>query len=199
MNVRFYKTVVAVLRPVYAIVHPAKVTGLENIPEEGGCIVCANHMHWRDPVILAAKLHKRRYTFLGKAEVFKNPLFNLVLGEKGIGGIPIRRGESDLNAIRLSLKAVADGEALAIFPQGTRSRDNTPTPMLGGVSMIALRAKAPVIPVYIDGPYRLFRRTDVRVGPPIDLSSFGRRADAETIAAATKRIEEAVWGLREKA
>ena len=197
MNVRFYRAVVAVLRPVYAVIHPSKVTGLENIPEEGGCVVCANHLHWRDPVILAVKLHKRRYTFLGKAEAFKNPLVNLILGEKGIGGIPIRRGESDLNAIRLALKAIADGEALAIFPQGTRSRDNTPTPMLTGTSMIALRAKVPVIPVYIDGPYRFFRRTDVRVGKPIDLTTFGRKVDAETLAAATAKIEEAVWGLRE--
>lgn len=61
--------------------------------------------------------------------------------------------------------------------------------------MIAIRAQKPVIPVYIGGPYRLFRRTPVRFGKPVDLSDLGRRMDGETLAAATKRIEDAVWGL----
>ena len=194
MNTKFYDLLGVVLRPAYKLLFPgSKVTGEENIPAEGGFIICANHIHWNDCLYLAAKIRPRRITYIAKAEVFANKLFSLVLGEKGLGAIPIHRGEADLTAMRAALKVVADGEALAIFPQGTRSRDNTPTPMLIGVSMIALRAKAPIIPVYIDGPYRLFKRIDVRIGAPVDISDLGRRPDAATMNAITDRIATAIW------
>ena len=197
MNVRFYKTIVATVGPLYRLAFPSRIYGAENIPAEGGVVICANHQHFLDCVCLAAQLRKRRLTFLAKAEALKNPLFNRILGDKGMGAIPIKRGEADLTAMRAALKAVADGEALAIFPQGTRSRDNSPTPMLNGVSMIAVRAGAPIVPIFIEGPYRFFRRFDVRVGKPVDISDLGRRCDAATLEEVTRRIENAVWSMRE--
>lgn len=197
MNTKFYDFLKVVLPPIYNVILPSKVTGLENVPTEGGMIMCANHIHWNDCLFLAARIPVRRFIYLAKAEVFSNKLFKLVLGEKGLGAIPINRGQADLAAIRAALKVVADGDALGIFPQGTRSRDNTPTPMLNGVSMIAMRANVPIIPVYIDGPYRLFRRADVRIGKPIDISDLGRKFDAETLSEVTRRIETAIWGMRD--
>lgn len=196
MNLRFYDTLRVILRPVYGLLWPSRVTGLENIPREGGFIMCANHVHWRDPLYLAVRMPVRRYTYLAKAELYQNPVARLILGKKGLGGIPINRGHSDLNAVRQALKVVADGHGLGIFPQGTRSRDNTPTPMLNGTSMIAVRAGVPVIPVYLDGPYRLFHHVDVTVGKPIDISDLGRKYDAETLSEVTRRIESAIWGLK---
>lgn len=193
MNRKFYAALRCVLRPVYGVLWPSRIVGAENIPSEGGFILCANHMHARDPLFLAAKLPGRMYTFLGKAELFKNPLLRLILGDKGLGGIPISRGHSDLGAIRAALKVTAEGHALGIFPQGTRSRDNSPTPMLNGVSMIAVRANVPIIPVYIDGPYRLFRHADIRVGAPVDVSDLGRRYDSETLSEVTRRIHAAIF------
>ena len=197
MNIKFYDNLSKVLHVYYNLLWPSRVTGMENIPAEGGFIMCANHVHWRDCLFLAVRLPKRRYTYLAKAELYKNPVARLILGEKGLGGIPINRGESDLGAIRKSLKTIADGHGLGIFPQGTRSRDNTPTPMLNGASMIALRGGVPVIPAYIDGPYRLFHHVDIRFGAPLDLSDFGRRCDSATLSEATARIEKAIWALRD--
>lgn len=197
MNVKFYDKGVKVLRRYYNLFWPSKVTGLENIPDEGGFIMCANHVHWRDPLFLAVRMSKRHYTYLAKAELFKSRIATLVLGDRGLGAIPINRGQSDLNAVRTALKTIADGHGLGIFPQGTRSRDNTPTPMLSGVAMIAVRAGAPIIPVYLDGPYRLFHHVDVRVGQPIDISDFGRRCDKATLEAVTQRIADAIWSMRD--
>ena len=95
--------------------------------------------------------------------------------------------------MRKALKVIADGHGLGIFPQGTRSRDNTPTPMLNGVSMIAVRAKVPIMPVYIDGPYRLFHHVDVTVGAPVDISDLGNRYDSATLTEVTSRISSAIW------
>ncbi len=198
MNTRFYDALGVVLRPAYKLLWPgSKVTGLENIPAEGGFVLCANHIHWNDCLYLSAKIRSRRITYLAKAELFGKKLFNLILGEKGLGAIPIHRGEADLAAIRASMATVKAGDALGIFPQGTRSKDNTPTPMLNGVSMIAIRAAAPIIPVYIDGPYKLFHKIDVRIGQPIDISDLGRKFDSATLTEVTHRIESAIWGMRD--
>ena len=123
MNIRFYNFGRIVLRPYYNLFWPSRVKGMENIPAEGGFILCSNHVHWRDPLFLAVRLKKRRYTFLAKAELYRTAIGRLILGERGLGGIPINRGHSDLNAVRKALKVIADGHGLGIFPQGTRSRD----------------------------------------------------------------------------
>ncbi len=195
MGERFYKNACALMRPVYGLLFPTEFEGLENIPDEGGCLICANHLHARDPFILAVRVRNRCLHFMAKAELFKFKPLGAFL--RALLAFPVDRGHSDLNAIRTSLKLLADGHVLGVFPQGTRSRDNSRTPMLNGVSMIALRARKPVIPVYIGGPYRLFRPTRVRIGKPVDLSDFDRRMDGETLTAATHRIEDAVWGMAE--
>ena len=197
MNTRFYNLGRHFLRPFYNLFWPSKVTGEENIPDEGGFILCSNHVHMRDPLFLAVRLPKRHFTFLAKAELFKNPILGFLIGDKGLGAIPINRGHSDLSAIREALKTIANGHGLGIFPQGTRSRDNQhTTPMLTGTALIAIRANVPVLPVYIDAPYRRFHHVDIRVGKPIDLSDLGRRCDSATMEEVTHRIEKAVWELK---
>ena len=115
-----------------------------------------------------------------------------------LSSIAVLLGVVTVVTVLPSMLLLADGHILGVFPQGTRSKDNSPTPMLNGVSMIALRAGKPVIPVYIGGPYRLFRRTPLRIGKPVDLSDFGRRMDGETLNAATRRIEQAVWAMKDE-
>lgn len=194
MNKPLYKFLRVVFTAIYALIYPQKVDGLENIPDEGGFILCCNHCSNRDPFYLAVPVKKRCLRFMAKAELFRiRPVGWFV---RTVGGFSVDRGHNDLTAIRTALKLVADGHGLTIFPQGTRVKDNTRTPMLDGVSMIALRAGAPVIPAYIGGPYRLFRRTQVSYGRPVDLSDFGRRVDSATLSAATRRIEDAVWALK---
>lgn len=193
MNRRFYSIATAVVKPIFMLMWPgSKVTGKENVPAEGGFIICANHCHWIDAVYLASMVRKRRITYIAKAETMKNPIAKWFVGDL-LGAIPIRRGEADLSAIRTSLKVIADGECLGIFPQGHRSRDNSPTPMMNGVAMIAMRANAPIIPVYIAGPYRLFRKVDIRIGAPIDISDLGRRVDKATMDEVTARISSAIF------
>ena len=195
MGSRFYNLSWSVLRPVYDIIFPRRVTGLENIPAEGGFILCLNHISARDPLFVSTRIaRKRRMFFLAKKELFNNKILKWVMDH--LGGIPIDRGNADLSAIRKSMQVLKEGYGLGIFPQGTRSRDNTPTPMLNGAAMIALRGGVPVIPAYIDGPYHLFHRVDIRFGTPIDFSDFARRLDSNTLNEATKRIENAIWGLR---
>ena len=196
MGRKFYRLVHAVFKPVFGAAYLKKATGLENLPQEGGFVLCANHLSALDPICIASRLPRSMdIAFLAKKELFKNTALKKLI--VALGAIPIDRGSADIGAIRASMQALKDGKCLMVFPQGTRSKDNTPTPMLSGASMIALRGGVPVIPCYIDGPYRLFRHIDIRFGKPIDFSDFGRKCDAATLEEATRRIEAAVWGLRD--
>lgn len=195
MGKKFYNFGWTLLRPVYDVLYPRKVTGLENIPAEGGFILCINHISNRDPLFISTRIpRKRRMYFLAKKELFDNKFLKPFVA--GLGGIPVDRGHADISAVRNALRVLKEGYGLGIFPQGTRSKDNSPTPMLSGASMIALRGGVPVIPAYIDGPYRLFHHVDIRFGAPLDLSEFGRRCDAAILSEVTHRIERAVWGLK---
>ena len=197
MGKKFYNFCRAVARPIYRFIFPAQLEGLENIPAEGGCLLCANHVSNRDPLYLAFHVQHRYLHFMAKIELFRFKPLGMLL--RALMAFPVDRGHSDLGAVRTALKLLSEDHILGVFPQGTRSKDNSHTPMLNGVSMIALRAQKPVIPVYIGGPYRLFRPTPVRIGKSVDLSDFGRRMDAETLTAATKRIESAVWSMENNA
>ena len=196
MKTWFYDLLKPIVRAYYFLVWGIRATGAENVAAPGGYILCANHVNARDPFVLATCV-RRRLRFMAKAELFQNRVVGGFIS--AIGAFPIRRGESDLGAVRESLKILKEGHVLGIFPQGTRSRDNRHTHMEPGVAMIALRAGAKVVPAYIDGPYRLFRRTRVFFGAPVSLDDLGRRFDRPTIDAATARIEEAIWALQPRA
>ncbi len=194
MGKHFYNLVWTLTRPLYDVIYPRRVTGLEYLPAEGGFILCLNHISARDPLFVSSRIpRRRRIFFLAKKELFKNPLSRWAVSH--LGGIPVDRGHADLSAIRRAMQVLREGFGLGIFPQGTRSRDNSRTPMLNGAAMIALRGGVPVIPAYIDGPYRCFRHVDIHFGMPIDLSDLARRLDSEALSTATQRISDAIWGL----
>ena len=194
MNKKFYRFMCALLRPFYALFFPARVDGTENIPREGAFILCCNHCSNHDPFYLAVCEPERYFHFMAKSNLFKwKPVRAFVTA---LGAFSVERGHSDLAAVRTALQLLKEGHGLGIFPQGTRIKDNHPAPMLEGVSMIALRSGAPVIPAYIGGPYRLFRKTQVSFGKPVSFKDLPRSMNNSTLDAATRRIEAAVWGLK---
>jgi len=177
------------------VFHPVKVIGKEYVPAEGKVIICANHQSLQDPLLLATYL-KRRLHFMAQKELFKNKLFGKFLG--ALGAFPVARGENDLSAIRTSFKLLAEDKALGIFPEGTRFHDGEMHALQNGVAMLALRGKSPVVPAYIEGDYRLFRKMKLIVGEPVDLSDLGGKCDQETIAVVSARIREKMISLSGK-
>jgi len=194
MNLKQYGAVRIFLRGAFGIFYPVKAEGAENIPEEGAFMLCGNHLSFKDSLLMVALIRKRRVRFMAKAELFKNFIVRKFL--LGMGAFPIQRGKSDLAAVREALGILKEGGALGVYPQGTRSTMDDPIPMETGAALLALRASVPVVPVLIDGPYRLFRRTRVCFGKPVELADLGRKCDADTLRTATDRIENAVWGMR---
>lgn len=190
-----YRKVLVLAKGVAHAFYPPKVEGIENLPAEGACIICPNHISLRDPILIAA-IAGRHLRFMGKSELFETKFKWFTKFLYGLGAFPVARGDADLSAIRHSLNILKEGHCLLIFGQGTRRRkeDTEEPPMNTGVALLALRSKTPVIPVYIKPPYRIFRRTHIYIGKPLDFSEI-RRADKQTLCDVTDRIAGAIFSM----
>ncbi|MBQ3078796.1 MAG: 1-acyl-sn-glycerol-3-phosphate acyltransferase [Clostridia bacterium] len=177
------------------VCHPIRVKGIENIPAEGPVIICANHQSAQDPFVLASYT-KRGIRFMAKKELFRIFLVKSVC--RKVGAFPVARGENDISAVRTSLQLLKNGEILGIFPEGHRYHDGEMHEAFNGVSLIALRSKAAVVPVYIGGNYALFRAMSLTIGKKVDLSEFGGKMDADTLEKTTEKIRGAIRRLADE-
>jgi 1-acyl-sn-glycerol-3-phosphate acyltransferase len=125
---------------------------LERVPREGGVLVVANHIHNADPILLNAA-YPRPIHFMAKKEVFDVPILPWLL--RWVGAFPVDRGRSDRAAIKRALAALNHGIAVAMFPEGTRSRVFALQKAHPGAGLLALTADVPVQPVAITGTERL--------------------------------------------
>jgi 1-acyl-sn-glycerol-3-phosphate acyltransferase len=127
---------------------PLQLFGLDNMPSEGPLLVVSNHVSNADPIILEL-VSPRPLFFMGKKELFRNPFFRWVLHR--FGGFPVDRGTPDRAALRHAQAILGNGLALGMFPEGARSRSASLVAGHAGVGLLALLAKAPVLPVAIYG------------------------------------------------
>lgn len=127
-----------------------KIEGSENIPSTGPVIFVSNHMSNLDPAIVAS-ITGRNPGFLAKKELFAFPLFSFLL--KRYGAHPLNRGAVDLRALRWATKRLSKSDgALILFPEGTRNKEATGLQKgLSGVTHIALKTGAPIVPVGLTG------------------------------------------------
>ena len=124
------------------------VVGIDCIPSQGPAIIAANHVSYLDPPLLGA-VTPRPIRFVAKRELFALPLLGRFL--RSIGTFPVERSRPDLRAVRHSLRVLERGELLGIFPEGTRNKRGGLKPFLEGVGWLAIKSRAPVIPVVIHG------------------------------------------------
>lgn len=172
---KFYRVIYTLfVWPVRAI-FPVKVVNPENIPADGGCLVCANHTSMLDVLILSAGL-KRQIRYMAKKEAMTVPVIGKFLS--ALGAYAVDRGGADVGAIKQTIAFLESGEMVGIFPQGTRHPGVNPatTPIKGGVGMITWHTKATVLPVCIATKHnrvRPFSPTKLIIGKPIPFEEFG--------------------------
>ncbi|MDT3426837.1 1-acyl-sn-glycerol-3-phosphate acyltransferase [Paenibacillus forsythiae] len=155
------------LRLIYSVLFPLKTVGIENIPNEGGVLLCGNHTSNLDPFTMGIKL-ERKVNYMAKAELFKVPVLGPLI--KRVGAFPVKRGGVSKESIKTALHLLRSGQVMGIFPEGTRNSDVGIAKK--GAATFALRSGAAVVPAAIIGPYKPFRRMVVVYGAPIDLSEY---------------------------
>ena len=208
-----YRVLASVLRPLFVVVTRPVWSGEENLPAEGGYIVAANHMSNVDPVTTAQFLYVRGRApkIMAKHSLWKVPVLGWFLRRTGM--IPVERGSAGAaGSLVAAREALAAGECVLIFPEGTLTRDPELWPMAAksGVARLALASHAPVVPVAHWGEQhvlpqhgwprmRLRQPVQVRAGTPVDLSDLrDRPLDAAALATATRRIMDAVTAVLEE-
>ena len=125
-----------------------EVIGAENVPKDGPVLMVSNHVSYLDPCMIG-DASPRRVVFMGKAELFKNPILNWLL--RGVYGIPVKRGEPDTAAFRAVLARLKEGRLVCIFPEGTRSPNGELQEAEAGAGVFATRTGCPVVPVFVRG------------------------------------------------
>ena len=168
-----------VLRGVFRTVCRIHRDDLDKVPMTGPLILVGNHVNFLETPVMIPHMGARPVTGIGKRESWKNPLFNFLFNVWEI--IPIDRGTVDQEAFRLSYEALAAGKILVILPEGTRSYDGCLQQGKPGVVALAVRSKAPLLPIVVYGHenfwhnFKRLRRTDfyIRVGKPFRLNTGG--------------------------
>lgn len=197
-SMRFYDGVLRCLRPLYRLFFRLETRGEENLPENDGFYLVANHISNHDPLFVSLAL-RRRVRYMAKKELFTTPVVCRLV--KALGAFPIDRGNIDLNAVRTAIDCVKHGETVGVFPQGHRciGKPATSMPPKNGLGMLVGRTRSTVVPVAVvtkGNRARIFRRVTVIVGKPIPFDSFGVEGrSGEDYAAITDKAFGAVTAL----
>ncbi len=177
-----------------------QVKGKENIPSQGPLLVVANHLNLADPPLVSVSLN-RKAMFMAKEELFRSRFTNYFIG--GFGAFPVHRGRLDRKALRQAEKFLAEGWALVMFPEATRSKNAQLQPAFPGSALIALRSGAPILPLAITGTEKIKGATwmlrrprlTVNIGYPFHLPSVNSKVSKAELAELTNNIMEHIAEL----
>ena len=195
---KLYSILKPIVAPIYNFFMRVKPIGLENVPLDGGLVLCANHISAIDVISIGA-VCPRQLTFVAKKELFLVPVLGSLV--KGLGAIKVDRGAGDVGAIKASVAAAESGKVLSIFPQGHRypGVDPAKTPIHHGAGLIAYHSGCDVLPVCIKvrgGRYGFLKKTEIIFGKLIKNSELGfTEGGTKEYKAATEKIFAAVTEL----
>ena len=163
----FGRTVVWI---VFHIIYRIRFEGRENIPK-GAVIYASNHRTNADPPLVSIG-SKGMLTFMAKEELFKNKFFGALI--RSLGAFPVSRGSGDMEVIDTAVENLKNGKSLAIFPEGTRSKDGKVGKGHSGAAVIAARTGCPVVPVGIcfGEELKFGTKITVKYGKPIDPAEY---------------------------
>lgn len=187
---RFYGFIRGLFYLPFKILYPTKVLNAQNMPRDERLISVTNHYSWKDIPVLAINVAGYR-RFIAKKEIGKNKLVHKLADMLGV--IFIDRGKADMRAIRESIQALKAGDGIAIFPEGTRHKTGAEAlqEVKGGVTLLAVKGNAPIVPMMIWKKERLFRKNYIYIGEPFDLFEFsGKPLDGDAIAAASEKVAD---------
>ena len=137
-----------IIRPWYRV----KVEGVDNIPHNKPFLIVSNHECYLDPFLFAIFV-PYEIKFVTTADIFTTHLMRFLL--KGTGSFPMRRHKQDLKSIRTMIRMIKKGQVVCIFPEGGRSTDGSPLPILKETLKLIQHCKVPILPVHLDGAYEI--------------------------------------------
>ena len=164
----FYSFLTVVLYMLAKVLLRLERSGTENIPQNGPVVIASNHLSLLDPPIIGVAA-TRKIHFMAKQELFVPVLGSIY---RTLGAFPVRRGAADRNAIKYGIDLLLAQKVLAIFPEGTRSKNGQIGKAEPGALMMAGKARAVIVPTAVSGTNlsssgRIWPKVKVKFGKPI--------------------------------
>lgn len=160
-------------------------------------IIMANHRSFADPMALAIKVKRYEIRFIGKRELAHGRLKSWLFS--GLHMILVSRHATDTAAMRQCMQTLKEGHILGIFPEGTRHQPEMMQKVESGTAIIALRARVPLLPVYIDGKIRPFHITHIYYGKPMELDDlYAQGVNNDTAHQLCQRIHDVFYAMRDE-
>jgi 1-acyl-sn-glycerol-3-phosphate acyltransferase len=204
----FYRFVKIILSPLLRLVYRVRTEGRDGFPEDGPVIVVANHLSFMDSLFVPLCV-PRRMVFLAKSDYFESPATAWFF--KALGMIPVKREikEKTEAALQAGTEVLGDGGVLGLYPEGTRSPDGRLYRGRTGVARLAMRSRAPVVPVGLVGTRQVmpkeakfprpWGRVRVRFGQPLNFERYyEQEADRFVLRTITDEIMYEIMTLSEQ-
>lgn len=190
-----YDIVVFILKILVFLIFDLKTHNTEAFNKSNSrYILCSNHISMIDPVILAVST-KRKIHYMGKKELFKNKFLGYIF--RKLGAFPVDREGVSLSAIKSSLAVLNNDEVLGIFPEGTRVKEYNENNAKPGIALIANKASANIIPVYIEGPYKFRGRINIYFGEEKNyFENYTGKINTEKYSEIGKEILKDIYNLK---
>ncbi len=190
------KILKAIFKVVAIILYRPEIVGKENIPKNEAAILCPNHVHALDSAVIITMID-RKINVLAKEELFKNKFIYWIADIFGV--YPVKRDKKSVESIKISLKLLKNKELLLIFPEGTRNGMAKKVKPKDGAVKLALRASVPIVPIGIEGDFKLFRKVKVKIGEPILYSEYATKSNnKEFLDTLTKELMDKIVMIRDK-
>jgi 1-acyl-sn-glycerol-3-phosphate acyltransferase len=169
-----------------------RVFNPERVPPSGPVILASNHASYIDPPLVGAGV-TRHINFLARDSIFRVPVLSAVLRSWEV--VPVDRDGGTGRGLKLILRRLAEGGAIILFPEGTRTRHGDLNPARSGIGLVVIKSNAPVVPVRVFGTHEAFgphmwlprpRRLTVKYGLPLSFAALR----AEAAACSKQRLKE---------
>ena len=180
----------------FHIIYRYDVKGLENIPKEGGVLLCPNHIHMFDSISLVIYI-KRMIYIMAKKELMSNK-FTYTFFNK-LGCFPVDRGSGDTHALEVAENHLKNEDLLLIFPEGTRNGLPRGKKLKKGAAIIAMQCKKTIIPIGMKGSFIPFTKVKIRIGKPMNLDEYFKKDELvpRDYIDITNKLQDEIISLRD--
>lgn len=180
-DMRVYQASTRIFKLFLLVWHRLKIRGVKNIPDRGGVLIASNHASFLDPPVVGVGYRGRPIHFMARDSLWNSKFGSWWMDH--VGCIPVSRGTGDMKALKLTIKALKEGKAVSLFPEGTRTEDGELQEAKGGIGFIIEKSACVVVPAYIDGTYKAHPKGSKWIKPCKVTITYGKAITQEEFKA----------------